>query len=127
MKKEKNKFSVKKRLKSFVYAYNGIKYFLSSQHNAWIHLAAATLVVFFGFYFNLNKTEWLFVIVSMAFVFVAEIFNSSIEALTNLVSPDYNEKAGRIKDLAAAAVLVSAITSAIIGCYIFLPKIYNLF
>ena len=118
-----NRFSIKKRLKSFGFACNGIARTIVSQHNMWIHLVAALLVVASGFLLKINRVEWLFVIFAIGMVLSAEIFNSAIEVLTDLVSPGKDPKAGLVKDMAAGAVLVAAITSAVIGLLIFAPKI----
>ncbi len=117
------KFSFKKRKNSFVYAFRGIVYTIATQHNMWIHLFAAVLVVIFGFVLKVSFIEWLLLILAIGLVLSAEIFNSSVELLTDLVSPEINPKAGLVKDMAAGAVLVAAITSAVIGLLIFAPKI----
>jgi diacylglycerol kinase len=84
------------------------------------------LVIVFGFVFQVTKTEWVLLVLSIGFVLTAEIFNSAIEVLTNLVSPEQNSKAGLTKDMAAGAVLISAITAAIVGLIIFVPKLLEL-
>jgi diacylglycerol kinase (ATP) len=123
---EKKSFSVNKRIRSFKYAFKGIYVTFRSQHNFWIHLVVMALVIGFGIFLTLNTLEWLIIILCFGLVLSAEIFNSAIELLTDIVSPEYNSKAGLVKDMAAGAVLVSAIASAIIGLVIFLPKLYNL-
>jgi len=115
---------LKKRLDSFKFAFAGIRDLFKTEPNAIIHLVAAILVVALGFFFSISQTEWCFVIFSIAIVFSAEAFNTSIEHLTNLVSPDFNELAGKTKDVAAAAVLFIAMGAAIVGFIIFLPKIF---
>ncbi|MCF8369310.1 MAG: diacylglycerol kinase family protein [Bacteroidales bacterium] len=119
------KFSLKKRMESFKYAFNGI-ILLSREHNAWIHFVAALLVIILGFIFNISFFEWMVILICIGLVLSLELMNTAIENLTNLVSPGINPKAGRIKDIAAGAVLISAIISAIIGVMIFLPKIWAL-
>ncbi len=118
-----SRFSFQKRVQSFKYAFKGIAHVFANEHNMWIHLIAAFCVVFAGFYFKVDTTEWLMIIVSIGMVIAAELFNSAIEKMVDLVSPGRNEKAGLIKDIAAGAVLICAITAAVIGCIIFLPKI----
>lgn len=120
-------FSVTKRIRSFHYAFKGIKLFLKSQHNAWIHTVSAISVIILGFIFKVNLVEWILLIFAISFVFVAEIFNTAIEYLANIISSDYSEKVKEIKDISAGAVLISAITSVIIGVIVFLPKILHLF
>jgi len=120
------KFSYKDRLRSFVYAYNGIKYTFVSQHNFLIHIALTILAILLGYFLNISNIEWIAIIIVIGIVLSAEIFNSSIEELVNLISPEKNIRAGIIKDLAAGAVLISAIAAFIIGAIIFLPKIFEL-
>ncbi|NOX87134.1 MAG: diacylglycerol kinase family protein [Chlorobi bacterium] len=117
------KSALKKRARSFVYAFRGIATVFKTQRNMQIHVIIALLVVVAGIWLELQVAEWLFIVFATGFVFSAEIFNSATEALTDLVSPGYNDKAGKIKDMAAGAVLVAAITAAIIGLFIFIPHL----
>jgi len=116
----------KKNIQSFQHAFKGLFILFRDQQNAWIHLLAAIGVIVAGFFFGLSTSEWILVVFAIGFVFSAELFNSAIEEIVNLISPEYNKKAGLIKDLAAAAVLISAITAAILGGIIFIPKIFGL-
>lgn len=122
--KEQNQFKISKRVKSFSYAVSGVKTFLKTQHNAWIHLSAALLVIIMGNLYHVDIMEWCMLIFAIGLVFTVEALNTAIEYLTDLVSPSYNEKAGKVKDIAAGAVLIAAITACIIGLAIFVPKIY---
>ena len=115
----------KKRIESFKFAFAGIAHFVKSEPNVIIHLIAAVVAVCMGFFFAINSVEWCLVIFAIGLVLSAEAFNTAIEYLTDLVSPDYHELAGKTKDVAAAAVLMSAITAAIVGLLIFLPKILD--
>ncbi len=117
------KFSIADRLKSFGYAINGIRYSIRTQHNILIHIILAIIAITLGFLLKINSSEWIAIIIVIGLVISAEIFNTSIEELVNLVSPQKNKKAGIIKDLAAGAVLILAITAFITGLIIFLPKI----
>lgn len=112
-----------KRLKSFKYAFNGLLWALKTQGNLQFHFIAIVFVIAFGAYFNLSINEWLVVAVCIGMVVSAEIFNSAIEEIVNFISPNHHQKAGLIKDLAAAAVLVTAIIAAICGLVIFGSKI----
>lgn len=116
-------FSVKKRIKSFSYAFKGIFYMMRTQHNFWIQIIIGLLAVFFGFVFNISRFEWGLVILSCGMVLTAETFNSAIETLADTIIPHHDSKIGLVKDLAAGAVLISAIAAAIIGLIIFIPKI----
>ncbi len=115
------RFSIVDRFRSFKFAFKGIVVFIRDTHNAWIHLLAAVLVVSMGFYFSISSNEWLALVIVIGFVLVTEAINSAIELLVDLVSPDFNEKAGRIKDIAAGAVLLAAITAMVVGLIIFVP------
>lgn len=117
------RFSIKKRMKSFTYAGKGIKNLICKEHNAWIHLTVAVLVILVGFYFDIQRGEWIAVIGCIGAVMAAEAFNTAIERLVNLVSPEWHPIAGEVKDIAAGAVLICAITAAIIGLIIFIPYI----
>ena len=121
------KFFFAKRWASFTFAFKGLRILFKEEHNSWIHLFLATSVVIAGIALNISILEWIVLVFAIGFVFVSEVFNSAIENLCDFISPDKNELIGRIKDLSAAAVLMSAITSFVIGTLIFLPKIVALF
>ena len=92
-----------------------------------IHLVVAVLVVLAGWFFNITTTEWMLCLLCFGLVFGAEMVNTSIENLVDLVSPQRHELAGKAKDMAAGAVLLSALFAACVGLIIFIPKIWNLF
>lgn len=116
---------LKKRIKSFSYAFKGIGSFLKKEHNAWIHCTAVVVVTTGGYYFGITVTEWCIVLLCFAMVLAAEAFNTAIERLVDLVSPDFHPVAGDVKDIAAGAVLITAIFAAVIGFIIFLPYFIN--
>jgi diacylglycerol kinase len=122
--KKSNKFTFSARLQSFKYAIEGIFILFKTEHNAWIHLFSGFIVALFGFYLNLSKAEWCFIVFAIGFVIVTEIINTSIEHLTDIVAPSFHEKAKKVKDLAAGGVLISAIVAGVIGLIVFLPKIF---
>ncbi len=123
--KSKKPFSLKARLMSFKYASKGIVEVLKSQHNAWIHLAAALLVTAAGFWLQLSQGEWIAIALSIGIVFSAEAFNTAIELLVDKISPNHDPAAGKIKDIAAGAVLFASIAAAIVGFIIFAPKLLD--
>ena len=123
--RETKKFSIKARAKSFLYAFKGLRIFITSQHNAWIHSIITVLVIIAGVWLKLSIAEWLFIIFAIGLVISAELFNTALEYIVDLISPEYNKKAGQIKDLIAAAVLICAITAAIIGLLIFIPRLMS--
>ena len=117
----KNKqFSFRYRLKSFRFAFNGLKYLIEREHNARIHLVATALVITFGFAFKISLKEWMSLIIVIGLVLVSEIFNTAIETICDFISPQKHENIKKIKDLSAAAVLVSAVIAFIIGTLIFI-------
>lgn len=107
-------------------ACEGIKQSFKSERNFRIHSIAATGAVFFGFLFHLTAAEWCWIILSIAIVLLTELVNTALEALTDLVMPDYHHLAKKAKDAAAGAVLIAAIFSLSCGCIIFLPKLVSL-
>ena len=121
------KFSIKKRIKSFSYAFAGLRVLFREEHNSWIHAAAALIAVVAGFLFRISPMEWVAVIIVIGMVFAAEILNSSIERTADFVKAERDDRKRDIKDLGAAAVLVCAITAALVGTIIFLPKLLALF
>ena len=123
---EKERFSVKKRMKSFQYAFAGLKVLFRHEHNSWIHAVAAICVIVAGFLFRISYVEWIAALIVIGMVFSAEIFNSSLERIADYIQPKRDERIRDIKDLGSAAVLVTAITAAAIGIMIFLPKIIML-
>jgi len=123
---KEEKFSIAKRLKSFTYAFAGLKVLFKEEHNAWIHLFATVCVVVAGILLKISVLEWVAVVFAIGLVFSFEIVNTSVENIADFICPEWDERIKRIKDLAAAAVLFSAITAAIVGLLIFLPKILAL-
>lgn len=116
-------FSIRKRLKSFTYAWKGIRSFVYQEHNVWIHLTIALLAIIAGFIFNIQRLEWVAIILCIGMVIAAEAFNTAIERLVNLASPEWHLLAGQVKDIAAGAVLICAIAAALVGLVIFVPYI----
>lgn len=110
-----------KRYNSFKFAIRGINAAFRSEPHMRLHVLSALVVVVAGFFFDVTTVEWCLLAGSIGLVFTAEIFNTAIETLTNLVSPEWHELAGKTKDLAAGAVLAASLSAAILGLIIFLP------
>ncbi len=125
--KKQEKFSIRKRLKSFTYAFAGLKVLFSEEHNSRIHLFATVCAIVVGIWLKISLLEWVAVAFAVGLVFSGEIFNSAVEDLSDVVCPERDERIRKVKDLAAAAVLVNAITAFVIGLLVFLPKIILLF
>ncbi|MBI5219370.1 MAG: diacylglycerol kinase family protein [Bacteroidia bacterium] len=120
-------FSVKKRLRSFGPAFRGFGILFKNEHNSRIHVSVALMVVVLGFLMEVSPVEWCLLIFAIGMVFITELINSAIENQIDMVVKDFNQKAGNAKDMAAAAVLMAAIASAVIGLIIFVPKVVILF
>ena len=121
-----NKFSIKKRALSFKYAFNGIRLLFLEEHNSRIHAVAAICAIGAGIILKIVVFEWIALSFAIGFVFVVEIINSSIENTADLISLEKSDKIKRIKDLSAAAVLISSLSALVIGGLIFIPKIVSL-
>lgn len=119
-------FSWKARLKSFVYAWEGIVSFFRREHNAQIHLAATVLVLVLSVTLGVNKWEAIAVVFSIAFVWIAEMFNTAIEKAIDFISIEKHPQIKLIKDISAGAVLIASIAAVIVGCFIFIPKLITL-
>ena len=113
----------KKLINSFKYAFTGMWSAYKSERNMKIHVLATIIVVILGLILKINIVEWCFCITSIVLVISAELLNTAIENIVDMISPEKNEKAKLIKDISAGAVLVLAIGAFIIGMIIFIPKI----
>lgn len=117
------KFSIQARLKSFFYAGRGVRSMLISQHNAWIHASATVVVCVSGIILELNKVDWSLIILAIICVWTAEAFNTAFEFLADVASPQFHPMVRKAKDIAAAAVLIAATGSVVIGLVVFVPYI----
>lgn len=113
-------------IKSFGWALNGLKDCILHEKNFRIQYTIAFAVVIAGFFFRLSANEWMIILLCFATVLSFEIINSAIEKLCDLVCPDFNLTIKKVKDMSASAVLLSTIIVFIIGCIIFLPKVFAL-
>ncbi len=111
----------------FRFAWKGILTTVAQEYNLKIHLIVAALVVVTGLILEVSLTEWLFLVVAIMSVLVAELFNTAIETLCDIVSTKQEPSIGFVKDVAAGAVLVAAIFATIIGVIIFVPKVVHFY
>lgn len=114
---------MKRLLRSFGFAFKGLRYATLTQPNFRIHLTLAFIAVVLGALLQISLGEWQWIMLSITIVLVTELINTGIETLTDLVSPGYHEKAGHVKDVCAAAVVIAASFALITGIVIFLPKL----
>jgi len=120
---EEKPFHLRSRAQSFVYAFHGIVEMLRTQHNAWIHAVLTTLVCISGILAELQLAEWCWIILAIMAVWTAEALNTAFEYLADAASPEFHPLVAKPKDVAAGAVLIAAIGSAVIGLMIFWPHI----
>ncbi|WP_455589019.1 diacylglycerol kinase family protein [Bacteroides rodentium] len=120
-------YDFKKQLRSFGYAWKGIRCCVGKEQNLSFHLIATVLTVIAGFLLDIARSDWMIVILCIGVVIAAELFNTAIEKLVDLVSPQQHPVAGQVKDIAAGAVLVCAVTAAIIGLIVFIPYLTRFF
>lgn len=119
------KYDFKKQLRSFGYAWKGIRSCVGKEQNLSFHLIVTAAVVVAGFAWEITRTEWIAVILCIGAVIAAELFNTAIERLVDLVSPQRHPLAGQVKDIAAGAVLVCAVAAVIVGIIIFMPYVFG--
>jgi len=113
---------VKGRIKSLKFALKGLWLLITTEHSIMVQMTLAAVMTFVGWWLDISKTEWLFQILAIGLVLVAESLNTAVEKLCDFIHPEYNKKIGFIKDVAAGAVSFAAITAIIIGLFIYLPK-----
>ncbi|KPL83125.1 hypothetical protein SE15_07590 [Thermanaerothrix daxensis] len=116
---------LRSRLPAFRHAFSGLGYVLRTQKNAWIHAMATLLVIALGFWLHLDLIQWALLTFAIGVVWLSEAFNTALEAFIDLVNPDTHPLAGIAKDTAAAAVLIAAITAAVIGFLILGPPLFQ--
>ena len=123
---ERKKMRGFKRLSSSLkYAFDGLKYAYKNEQSMTVHIVVTILVIMFGFIFEISSYEWIIVVLCIGIMMCVELVNTSIEAVVDLVTKKYNEKAKVAKDVAAAVSVMFSITSIIVGLIIFAPKIIN--
>ena len=115
------KFSVRKRAKSFHFAFSGLHRFFNTQHNAIIHAMATGVAIVLSLILKLPPTKMLFILIAIGLVWMAELFNTAIEQLCDMVCPQQHPQIKYIKDVSAAAVLVTAFIAVLTACIIFIP------
>jgi diacylglycerol kinase len=114
-------------LKSLGFAWSGLRRLVKEERNARIHLVASLAVLIVCFFLPLSSSEWLWILLSISLVWMAELFNSAIERLTDLASPERHPLAGAAKDVAAAAVLVAALFCLAIAALVLVPHLISFF
>jgi diacylglycerol kinase len=116
-----------KFIAGFHYAFSGLWYALRTQRNARVHAAIATMAILLGIFLRISAVEFAMVFVAITGVFIAEMFNTVIEICVDMISPGYHPLAKVAKDVAAGAVLLSAILAIVIALFVFGPYLWSLF
>jgi diacylglycerol kinase len=124
---EDKRFSLVARIKSSTNAWRGVKIFVKSTHNSWMHFFFGALAIYLGSILHISGAEWAVIILTIGLVILSETINTAIEIDIDLTSPGYHPYARDTKDVAAGAVLISVAVAGIIGLIIFAPKIIGLF
>jgi len=119
-----NSFSLRARAKSFRYAFEGIEYFLLREHNTWIHVTATVFCSVLAIVTGVTKTEAALLVLATAFVWAAELINTAIEKIMDMISGERMREIKYIKDMAAAAVLIASLAALCTGAIIFIPKLF---
>jgi diacylglycerol kinase (ATP) len=122
-----SRFSVGARLRSFVYAGRGVRTMLVSQHNAWIHAVATTIVIASGATAGVSRLEWIALVLAIASVWTAEALNTAFEFLCDVAAPEFHPLVEKAKDVAAGAVLICAVGGGAIGALVFTPYVLKWF
>lgn len=118
-----NRF-VRGRVKSFVYAFQGAYKLVTTEHSVMVQFSIGVLVTIAGFYFEISTTEWLFQIMAIGLVLSIEGLNTAIEKIADFIHPQYHERIGFIKDIAAGAVFFAALAALGVAAVIYCPKIF---
>ena len=111
------------RLKSIGFAVKGAIKLVTTEHSVMVQSSIAVLMTVAGFYYNITATEWMFQILVFGLVLSIEGLNTAVEKIADFIHPDYHERIGFIKDIAAGAVFFAALSAIAIGAIIYLPKI----
>lgn len=114
----------KGRLRSMWYALRGAYLLITTEASIKVQVVLAIIAIAAGFYFNISLTEWMIQTLTIALVLSVEGINTALEKLSDYIQPEYDNKIGFIKDIAAGAVLFTAIAAFVVGCFIYIPKIF---
>lgn len=127
MSKDPSTTSFRRRIQSFIHAGRGIGILLSTQVNAQIHAVVTVLVLFVGLWLQISAGDWALIVLAVVAVWAAEGLNTAVEFLVDLVSPEFQPLAGKIKDVAAGAVLIAAMGAVLVGLLVLGPPLLRVF
>lgn len=112
------------RIKGIGYAFKGAYLLVTTEASVKVQFSIGILMTFAGFYYQISTTEWMLQTLTIALIMAIEGINTAIEEIADFIHPEFHNKIGLIKDLAAGAVFLFAIAAAIVGCIIYIPKIF---
>ena len=124
MKFEKDETLFTGRLKSMGFALKGAVKLVTTEHSVMVHSSLAILLIIAGFYFGITRIEWMFQILVFGLVLAVEGLNTAVEKIADFIHPEYHERIGFIKDIAAGAVFFAAMTAIAVGCIIYFPYLF---
>ena len=119
---EQEKFSLRKRIQSFEYAFSGLRLIFKTDQNVWLHFIATVVVIVLALMVKVSLGEAAFLAIAIGLVWVTELINTCLEKMMDFVSKEKHPDIKYIKDVSAGAVLIAAATSLVIGCIVFIPK-----
>jgi diacylglycerol kinase (ATP) len=125
MKFEKDERFLSGRMKSFKYALQGAYKLAKTEHSVIAQLSIGVFITIAGFYFGITKTEWMFQILTIGLVLSIEGLNTAVEKIADFIHPEFHERIGFIKDIAAGAVFFAAMTAIVIAAIIYIPYLFN--
>ena len=120
---ERDKTFLTGRFKSMGFALKGAIKLITTEHSVMVQFSVALLLIFAGFYYNITSTEWLIQTLAIGLVLSIEGINTAVEKVADFIHPEFHERIGFIKDIAAGAVFFAAMTAIAIGCIIYIPKL----
>ena len=116
----------RKLINSIKYAKAGAEHALRTQRNIWIHIFVGLIILMVALWLRVSLTEMAILAVTISIVIMAEMFNTAIEELVNILSPGHRIEAALAKNVAAAAVLTTVVGAVVVGCVIFIPRLIKL-
>lgn len=119
---EKDNSFISGRLKSVVFAIKGAFKLITTEHSVMVQSSLAVLMIMAGFYFDIDRYEWMMQILAFGLVLGIESLNTAVEKVADFIHPEYHEKIGFIKDIAAGAVMFAALAALVVGLLIYVPK-----
>jgi diacylglycerol kinase (ATP) len=124
MKFQKDETLFTGRLKSILFAFNGVIKLVTTEHSIMVQSALVVVMSATGFYFGITRIEWMMQILVFGLVLSIEGLNTAVEKVADFIHPEYHERIGFIKDIAAGAVFFAALTAITIGCIIYFPYLF---